>query len=154
MILGAETGVSVPQQQSLSGATFVAMMQPTDLWEGNNLAFGRWAYGPGLWTILVEREMRPRPMIVLNIRRQGAAQVMLIENDNVIKTLAPDVRPAKAGVFSRSQTSRGKSQAPRSLDGRLEGNQDSEAHRQGLPRGDHESPGRNESERKSGLESG
>ena len=32
------------------------------------------------------------------------------------------------------------------------GNQDSEAHRQGLPRGDHESPGRNESERESGLE--
>jgi anion-transporting ArsA/GET3 family ATPase len=50
------------------------MMQTTDLWEGNNLASGRWAYGPGLWTILVEREMRPRPMIVLNIGRQDAAQ--------------------------------------------------------------------------------
>ena len=32
------------------------------------------------------------------------------------------------------------------------GNQDSEAYRQGLPWGDHESPGRNESERASGLE--
>ena len=63
------------------------------------------------------------------------------------------VCPVKAGVFSRRQTCRGKSQAPRSLDGRVEGNQDSEAHRQGLPRGDHESPGRNESERESGLES-
>ena len=64
----------------------------------------------------------------------------------------PYVRPVKAGVFSRRQTCRGKSQAPRSLDGRVEGNQDSEAHRQGLPWGDHESPGRNESERASGLE--
>ena len=52
----------------------------------------------------------------LNIGRQGAAQVTLIEDDNVIETLAPDVRPAKAGVFSRSQTCWGKSQAPRSLD--------------------------------------
>jgi hypothetical protein len=34
--------------------------------------------------------MRPRPMIVLNIGRQDAAQVTLIENDNVIETLAPD----------------------------------------------------------------
>jgi len=66
------------------------MMQTTDLWEGNNLASGRWAYGPGLWTILVEREMRPRPMIVLNIGRQDAAQVTLIENDDVIETFAPD----------------------------------------------------------------
>jgi hypothetical protein len=59
----------------------------------------------------------------------------------------PYVRPAKAGVFSRDQTCRGKSQTPRSLDGRVEGNRDSEAHRQGLPWGDRELPGRNESER-------
>jgi hypothetical protein len=69
------------------------------------------------------------------------------------KSACPVVCPVKAGVFSRRQTCRGKSQTPRSLDGRVEGNQDSEAHRQGLPRGDHESPGRNESERESGLES-
>ena len=49
-------------------------------------------------------------------------------------------------------TCRGKSQTPRSLDSRVAGNQDSEAYRQGLPWGDHESPGRNESERASGLE--
>jgi hypothetical protein len=66
---------------------------------------------------------------------------------NPSEQLGSFVRPAKAGVFSRSQTCRGKSQTPRSLDGRVEGNQDSEAHRQGLPWGDHESPGRNESER-------
>jgi hypothetical protein len=69
----------------------------------------------------------------------------LIEDQ--LEQLASFVRPAKAGVFSRGQTCRGKSQTPRSLDGRVEGNQDSEAHRQGLPWGDHESPGRNESER-------
>jgi hypothetical protein len=44
-------------------------------------------------------------------------------------------------------------QRPRSLDRRVAGNQDSEAYRQRLPRGDDESPGRNNSERKSGLES-
>ena len=46
------------------------------------------------------------------------------------------VCPAKAGVFSRSQSCRGKSQKPRSLDGRQEGNRMSEAHRQRLPWGD------------------
>ena len=68
------------------------------------------------------------------------------------KSARPVVCPVKAGVFSRRQTCRGNSQAPRSLDSRVAGNQDSEAYRQGLPWGDHESPGRNESERASGLE--
>jgi len=43
MILHPETGVPVPQQQGLSGAAFVAMMQAPDLRKGNNLAFVRWA---------------------------------------------------------------------------------------------------------------
>src|SRR6266446_517940 len=44
----------------------------------------------------------------------------------------PDVCPGKASVFSRRQTCRGKSQAPRSSDSRVAGNQDSEAYRRGL----------------------
>src|SRR5271157_5098188 len=69
------------------------------------------------------------------------------------KSARPDVCPAKDGMFSRRQTCRGKSQRPRSLDGRVAGNQDSEAYRQHLPRGDDEPPGRNESKRECGLES-
>src|SRR6516165_3880626 len=68
------------------------------------------------------------------------------------KTRRTEVRPVKTGVFSRRQACRGKSQAPRSLDSRVAGNQNPEAYRQGLPWGDHESPGRNDSERKCGLE--
>jgi hypothetical protein len=66
------------------------MMQAADLWERNNLASGRLAYAPGLRTILVEREMRPRPMIVLNIGRQGAAQVRLTEYDHVVQAFPAD----------------------------------------------------------------
>ncbi len=47
----------------------------------------------------------------------------------------------------------GQKSEPRSLDSRVAGNQDSEAYRQRLPWGGDESPGRNNSERKSGLES-
>src|SRR5271167_62680 len=69
------------------------------------------------------------------------------------KSACPVVCPAKAGMFSRRKACRGKSQKPRSLDSRVAGNQDSEAYRQRLPREGDESPGRNNSERKSGLES-
>jgi hypothetical protein len=86
------------------------------------------------------------PMLFSALRRLASICLReLIANPS--EQLGSFVRPAKAGVFSRDQTCRGKSQKPRSLDGRVEGNRDSEAHRQGLPWGDHESPGRNESER-------
>ena len=45
------------------------------------------------------------------------------------------VCPGNASVFSRRQTCRGKSQAPRSSDSRVAGNQDSEAYRRGLSSG-------------------
>ncbi len=45
------------------------------------------------------------------------------------------VCPAKAGMFSRRQSCRGKSQKPRSLDSRVAGNQDLGAYRPGLPWG-------------------
>ena len=70
-----------------------------------------------------------------------------------MKVSRPVVCPAKAGVFSGRQSRRGKSQKPRSLDSRVEGNRNSEAYRQCHLRGGSESPGRNESERIGGLES-
>jgi hypothetical protein len=90
IIFRPKTGEPVPQQQGLSGATFIAMMQAGDLREGDDLASGWRLSWARFGTILVEREMRPRPMIILNIGRQGAAQVTLIENDNVIETLVPN----------------------------------------------------------------
>jgi len=62
------------------------------------------------------------------------------------------VCPAKAGLFSRRQTCRGRNQEPRSLDSREEGNRCSEAYRQAFHMGRCESLGRNESERGCGLE--
>src|SRR5450759_49764 len=86
------------------------------------------------------------PVLLSALRRLASICLSELIEDQRVK-LGSFVRPAKAGVFSRGQTCRGKSQKPRSLDGRVEGNRDSEAHRQGLLMGDHESPGRNESER-------
>jgi hypothetical protein len=86
-----------------------------------------------------------------DVQWKAAAFARWHEPDDA-RVSSPVVCPAKAGMFSRRQPCRGNSQAPRSLDSRVAGNQDSEAYRQGLPWGDYESPGRNESERASGLE--
>jgi hypothetical protein len=66
------------------------MMQTTDLREGNNLARSGWVYRTALRTILVEREMRSRLVVIVKVRRQHAAQVTLIEDDDVIQTFAAD----------------------------------------------------------------
>jgi hypothetical protein len=66
------------------------MVQAADLWKGDNSACRRWLYRPGLWAILVQREMRPAVVVILKIRRQRTAQVMLIEDDDVIETFAAD----------------------------------------------------------------
>jgi hypothetical protein len=49
------------------GATFVAMMQATDLREGNDLANGWRVYWARLGAIFVEREMRSGLVMILKI---------------------------------------------------------------------------------------
>jgi hypothetical protein len=54
----------------LCGSTLIAVMQAADLPEGNYVtACGRWLYRTRPWTVLVEREMRSRVMMILKIAR-------------------------------------------------------------------------------------
>ena len=55
------------RQNRSGGASFVTMMQAADLWDRNNLASGRLAYGPGLRPILGEREMHSGLVMILKI---------------------------------------------------------------------------------------
>jgi hypothetical protein len=59
-------------------------MQTAHLREGNNIACGRKLHATRPWAVLVEREMRSGVMMILKIARQDAAQVTLVEDDNVI----------------------------------------------------------------------
>src|SRR4030081_3383986 len=98
------------------------------------------------------RRVTPRPEAACDWFALRVPQGEASRRAGCRRSARPVVCPAKAGMFSRRQTCRSNSQEPRSWDSRVAGNQDSEAYRQGLPWGDHESPGRNESERASGLE--
>src|SRR5271163_4286679 len=74
----------------LGRVPFVAMVQATDLWERDNFAGSGRMYRAALGTILAERKVRFRLVVILNVRRQYAAQVTLIEDDDVIETLTAD----------------------------------------------------------------
>jgi hypothetical protein len=67
------------------------MMQADDLGEDDDvMACGGELYRTRSWTILVERKMRSRVMMIVKIARQHAAQVALAQDDNVIQTFAAD----------------------------------------------------------------
>ena len=76
-----------------------------------------------------------------------------VQEPDEARVSRPVVCPAKAGMFSKRKACRGKNQNPVVWIAGWRETEDSEAYRQRLPRGGDESPGRNNSERKSGLES-
>ena len=71
------------------GASCVAVVQPADHREGDDLppivGFALTRFGG----ILIEREVGPEPMIVLEVLAQDAPQVLLSENDDVVEAVPP-----------------------------------------------------------------
>jgi hypothetical protein len=66
------------------------MVQATDLWDGDDVTQRDWLYRTTLRAILIEREMGSRAVVVIEVRGQDAMQMSLVEDDDVIQTLAPN----------------------------------------------------------------
>jgi len=64
------------------------MMQAADLADGDHLSDPAWHDLAGIGAILAERQMRAGALVVVDIRGQDAAQMALVKDHDVIKTLA------------------------------------------------------------------
>ena len=64
------------------------MMQATDFWDGDDSSDAAMLNRPRVGAILVERKMCAGALVVVDIRRQDAAQMTLVEDHKVIQTLA------------------------------------------------------------------
>ena len=86
-----------------SGETFVAMVKTADLWNRDHLAAVRRIDGASIRAIFVEREMCPRAVIVIDVRRQGAAQMAFVDHEYVIQALATNRAddPLDVGILPR-----------------------------------------------------
>jgi len=62
------------------GEAFVAMMQPADLRDGDDSSDPRWLDRTWVRAILVERKVGARSTVVLDVRRQEAAQMPFVED--------------------------------------------------------------------------
>src|SRR5437667_11977782 len=68
----------------------VAVMQATNLGNGEDRA-ERWRLDiPSIGSIFLEGEVSTGPVIVREVRRQDSSKVTLAENDDMIQALAPD----------------------------------------------------------------
>ena len=65
------------------------MMQATDFWYRYDSSDAAMLNGAGVRAILVERKMRAGVLVVVDVRRQDAAQMTLVKDHEVIETLAP-----------------------------------------------------------------
>jgi hypothetical protein len=68
--------------------SLVAVVQPADLWECDDPASPRRLDITRVWTILVERKVSAGVVVVLRIRRKNASQMALVEDNQVVQTLA------------------------------------------------------------------
>ena len=63
-------------------------MQATDLWDGDDLSDPAWHDRARVGAILVERKMSASALVVVDVRGEDAAQMALVEDHDVIQTLA------------------------------------------------------------------
>ena len=79
------------------------MVQPADLRDGDDFSDLARLYRPLLRAILVQGKMRPGAVIVINVRRKHPAQMVLVEDDQVVQAFSPDRAddPLNVGVLPR-----------------------------------------------------
>ena len=68
----------------------VPVVEATDLGQGDHAAVLRWLDRARLRCILLEREMRPRAVVVAQVALQTTSQMSLVQDDDVVEKLAAD----------------------------------------------------------------
>ena len=68
----------------------VAVVEPTDVGQGNDPPQLRWLDGARLGCILLERKMRPRTVIVEEVAMQATTEMSFAHNDYVVEKFAAE----------------------------------------------------------------
>jgi len=71
-------------------ASLVAMMESADFGEDDHASVSRRGHTPGCGRVLLQREVRSRPVIIGDVTDQDSPQVPFADHDHVVQTFAPD----------------------------------------------------------------
>src|SRR5438445_12473052 len=78
------------RRQRLRCAADVAVVESADLGQGNDASLRGWLEGARLGSILLEREMRARAVVVAEVAVQTTTEVSLFQHDHMVEELAAD----------------------------------------------------------------
>lgn len=70
--------------------SFVAVMEPADLWESDDPARALRLHAAGFGAVLRERQVRATPMVVVAIRPENLPQVSFGQDNYVVQALSAD----------------------------------------------------------------
>ena len=65
-------------------------MESADLWYRNHLAVFAWLEGARLRCVLLERQVRTRAVVVVEVAAQTTTQVSFVQDDHMVEELAAD----------------------------------------------------------------
>jgi NAD(P)-dependent dehydrogenase (short-subunit alcohol dehydrogenase family) len=86
---GLDIGLSLPKIPSVRSLRrqppLVAMVQPADLWNGDNLTRVGSLNGAWFGWVLAERKMRTRLIVIRHVATKDSQQVALVDCDDVIE---------------------------------------------------------------------
>ena len=66
------------------------MVESANLWEGDDLACFRALDRPGDRAVLTQRQVSARTVVVVELRRENASSMPLVDDDQVVETFPPD----------------------------------------------------------------
>src|SRR5580700_7484570 len=87
MWTGSSGGIN-SECEELRREALVAMVHTTDLGDGDDFSDLGNLYRPLLRAIFVQRKMRPGEMVIIEVRCEDLTQMALVEDDEVVQTLA------------------------------------------------------------------
>lgn len=96
--------------EALRSSSGVAMMKATNFSQGDNAAEFGWLYRAWLGRVLLQGEVRSRPVVVAKVAVQQTTKMFLAEDYHVVEEVPPDgsdhalaVRGSAAGVAFRAR---------------------------------------------------
>src|ERR1700675_322110 len=86
------------RQRRSGGDALVAMVQASDLGNGDDLT-SSWALCRAFhWAIFGKREVCPGSMVVVDVGRENTPQVPLVEDDCIVQTVSADRADVEPGM--------------------------------------------------------
>ncbi len=70
--------------------SFVAVMEPADLWESDDPARARMLHAAGFGAILCERQVCAAPMVIVAIGLENLPQMSFVQDNYVVQVLSSD----------------------------------------------------------------